>query len=148
MAHGTLIGGAAYGITGGKCLVGGTEYSIKKGRTLIGGTGYDVSFGRPTRITTVTSATPNIDERWAHFTINNGATKYTEIGIVLDFQPGESVVVNAHVGMSDHVIVVDGVADSVSTDKDVDCTGYDTTIDFLVVPFANTSRITITRNQW
>ena len=47
MAHGTLINGTAYGITGGKCLVGGTEYSIKKGRTLIGGTGYDIAFGTP-----------------------------------------------------------------------------------------------------
>ena len=148
MAHGTKVNGSSYGITGGQCIVAGTKYAIKKGRTLIGGTGYDVSFGGPTRITTVTSATSKIDERWAHFTINNGAKKYTEIGIVLDFQPGESVVVNAHVGMTTHQIVVDGVVDSVSTDKDVDCTGYDTTIDFYVVPFANTSRITITRNQW
>lgn len=51
MAHGTLIGGAAYGITGGKCLVGGTTYSIKKGRTLISGTGYDILFAQPTKIT-------------------------------------------------------------------------------------------------
>lgn len=43
MAHGTRINGAAYGVTGGKCLVGGTAYSIKKGRTLIGGTGYDIN---------------------------------------------------------------------------------------------------------
>lgn len=50
MAHGTLIGGAAYGITGGKCLVGGTAYDIKKGRTLIGGTGYDISFEPGTTI--------------------------------------------------------------------------------------------------
>ncbi|HIR50292.1 MAG TPA: hypothetical protein IAA53_03250 [Candidatus Avoscillospira avicola] len=44
MAHGTLIGGASYGISGGKCLVDGTEYGIKKGRTLVDGTGYDVKF--------------------------------------------------------------------------------------------------------
>ena len=44
MAHGTLINGTAYGITGGKCLVGGTEYSIKKGRTLISGTSYEINF--------------------------------------------------------------------------------------------------------
>ena len=47
MAHKTLVGGTAYGITGGKCLVGGTAYSISKGRTFIGGTGYDISFGKP-----------------------------------------------------------------------------------------------------
>lgn len=47
MAHGTRINGAAYGVTGGKCLVGGTEYGIKKGRTLIGGTGYDITFNTP-----------------------------------------------------------------------------------------------------
>ena len=45
MAHGTLIGGTAYGITGGKALIGGTAYGISKGRTLIDGTGYDISFG-------------------------------------------------------------------------------------------------------
>ena len=46
MAHKTLVGGTAYGISGGKCLIGGTAYSIKKGRTLVGGTGYDISFGK------------------------------------------------------------------------------------------------------
>ncbi len=46
MAHGTLIGGAAYGITGGKTRIGGTNYSINKGRTLVGGTGYDISFNQ------------------------------------------------------------------------------------------------------
>lgn len=45
MAHGTLIGGTAYGITGGKALIGGTAYGISKGRTMIDGTGYDISFG-------------------------------------------------------------------------------------------------------
>lgn len=44
MAHGTLINGTAYSITGGKCLVGGTGYSIKKGKSLINGTGYDINF--------------------------------------------------------------------------------------------------------
>ena len=47
MAHKTLVGGTAYGISGGKCLIGGTAYDIKKGRTLIGGTGYDIGFGTP-----------------------------------------------------------------------------------------------------
>ena len=47
MAHGTLINGTAYEITGGKCLVGGVEYSIQRGRTLVGGTGYDIAFGTP-----------------------------------------------------------------------------------------------------
>ena len=47
MAHGTIINGTSYGITGGKCMVNGTAYSIKKGRTLVGGTGYDITFGTP-----------------------------------------------------------------------------------------------------
>lgn len=47
MAHKTLVGGTAYGISGGKCLIGGTAYSIQKGRTLVGGTGYDIGFGTP-----------------------------------------------------------------------------------------------------
>lgn len=47
MAHKTLIGGTAYGVTGGKTLVGGTGYSIKGGKTLIDGTVYSVSFGIP-----------------------------------------------------------------------------------------------------
>lgn len=51
MAHGTLINGTNYGITGGKCLVDGTEYSIKKGKSLINGTGYDINFLGPTKIT-------------------------------------------------------------------------------------------------
>lgn len=51
MAHKTLVGGTAYGISGGKCLIGGTAYSIKKGRTLVGGTGYDISFEPGTTIT-------------------------------------------------------------------------------------------------
>ena len=51
MAHGTLINGTVYSITGGKCLVGGTGYSIKKGKSLINGTGYDINFLGPTKIT-------------------------------------------------------------------------------------------------
>lgn len=45
MAHGTLIGGTAYEISGGKTLVGGTGYSIDKGKTLVDGTGYEIGFG-------------------------------------------------------------------------------------------------------
>ena len=47
MAHKTLKGGTAYGISGGKTLVGGTGYSISKGRTLVGGTGYNILFSLP-----------------------------------------------------------------------------------------------------
>lgn len=50
MAHGTRIGGTAYGITGGKCIVDGTEYSVQKGRTLVGGTGYSISLASKTAI--------------------------------------------------------------------------------------------------
>jgi len=62
MAHGTLIGGTAYKVSGGRTLVNGTGYKISKGRTLVGGTGYDISFGIPVTITgkganTVTCAT-------------------------------------------------------------------------------------------
>ena len=70
MAHGTLIGGTAYGITGGKCLVGGSEYAIKKGRTLIGGTGYDILFGGPT-ILRVTRSTISVASA-AYVRVNNG----------------------------------------------------------------------------
>lgn len=52
MAHGTLINGAAHGITGGKCFISGTEYSIKNGRTLIDGTGYNIEFSPPTFMVT------------------------------------------------------------------------------------------------
>lgn len=50
MAHGTLIGGTSYSITGGRCLVEGTEYAIKKGQALVDGTGYDVVFAMPTKV--------------------------------------------------------------------------------------------------
>ena len=45
MAHGTLIGGTTYEVSGGKTLVGGTGYSIDKGETLVDGTGYEIGFG-------------------------------------------------------------------------------------------------------
>ena len=41
----SLIGGASFGIKGGKCLIGGTAYAITEGKTLVGGTGHDISFG-------------------------------------------------------------------------------------------------------
>lgn len=44
MAHGTLINGTNYGVSGGKCLVNGTSYSIQGGKTLVNGTGYDITF--------------------------------------------------------------------------------------------------------
>lgn len=56
MAHGTLINGTAYGITGGKCLVGGTEYSIQTGKTLIDGTSYEINFGPEIATVTVEGA--------------------------------------------------------------------------------------------
>lgn len=44
MAHKTMIGGTAYGVTGGKTMTGGTTYGISGGRTMAGGTLYDVPF--------------------------------------------------------------------------------------------------------
>lgn len=44
MAHKTMIGGMAYGVTGGKTMTGGTAYGISGGRTMAGGTLYDVPF--------------------------------------------------------------------------------------------------------
>lgn len=84
MAHGTLIGGAAYGIAGGKCLVGGTEYGIKKGRTLINGTGYDIEF---TKKATVTLLDPPYGKRasiYANGTeIDWGSSAEVSVGDVL-----------------------------------------------------------------
>lgn len=55
MAHKTLVGGAAYEITGGKTLLGGTSYSVKNGKVLVDGTAYDISFLLP----------PNVLNMWA-----------------------------------------------------------------------------------
>lgn len=44
MAHKALVGGTAYGISGGKTLVNGTAYSISKGKTLVNGTAYEIAF--------------------------------------------------------------------------------------------------------
>ena len=89
MAHGTLIGGAAYGITGGKCLVGGTEYAIKKGRTLVGGTGYDIVFGKPTNVSILRDG----DDRFIYAVIN-GVKHYTITE--LNFEAGETVTLKTY----------------------------------------------------
>lgn len=57
MAHKTLIGGAAYEVSGGKTLVGGTAYSIDKGKTLVGGTGYEITFNNDVVINLSRSST-------------------------------------------------------------------------------------------
>lgn len=90
MAHGTLIGGAAYGITGGKCLVNGTAYGIKKGRTLVGGTGYDITFSKgPTRVSV------SGDTNSSQYSVNvNGQWNYSGNAFVYDFEEGVEVLVN------------------------------------------------------
>ena len=50
MAHGTMINGTSYGITGGKCLVGGTVYKIEKGTTLVNGTKREIVFMKETTV--------------------------------------------------------------------------------------------------
>ena len=91
MAHGTLINGTAYGITGGKCLVGGTAYDIKKGRTLVGGTGYGIEFGAPTRIN-VTKETQMFNDTYIQI---NGGEKISSTQ-TLEFDAGETVVLSAY----------------------------------------------------
>ena len=90
MAHGTLINGTAYGITGGKCLVGGTAYDIKKGRTLVGGTGYGIEFGAPTRIN-VTKGTTSYND--TYITVNGG--ERISSTQTLEFDAGETVMLSA-----------------------------------------------------
>lgn len=93
MAHGTLIGGTYYGITGGKCLVGGTEYAIKKGRTLVGGTGYDVQFTKVATITiTGSSRLPTGSSRRFAFetTFPDGSVEYTKFDGTYVFEIPES----------------------------------------------------------
>ena len=93
MAHGTLIGGTYYGITGGKCLVGGTEYAIKKGRTLVGGTGYDVQFTKVATITiTGSSRLPTGTSRRFAFetTFPDGSVEYRNFDGTYVFEIPES----------------------------------------------------------
>ena len=126
MAHGTLINGTAYGITGGKCLVGGTAYDIKKGRTLVGGTGYDVEFVRKTiiKVKKVASGFGT-----AYITVNGGNRIYSTQ--TLEFEAGEPVELFAYaVGLNVSfrgIITLNGkvvgsFAGSTST-YEFDCTG-------------------------
>ena len=57
MAHKTLVGGTAYGISGGTTLVSGTSYSVKNGKALVNGTTYDISFLIPAKILDLWSTT-------------------------------------------------------------------------------------------
>ena len=90
MAHGTIINGTSYGITGGKCLVNGTAYSIKKGRTLVGGTGYDITFSKgPTRVSV------SGDTSSSQYSVDvNGKWNYMGNNFVYDFEEGVDVLVN------------------------------------------------------
>lgn len=117
MAHGTLIGGAAYGITGGKCLVGGTEYAVTKGRALVSGTGYDVLFGKPTSIS-VTVDTNHRDPR-ATVSINGeevfNGEDYVSPEETFDFGAGFAVELTVY---AKSVVTVDGadVGNTFTTD--------------------------------
>lgn len=51
MAHGTMIGGTAYGIAGGKTMVDGTVYDIARGKTMVDGTAYKIGFGSMAAVT-------------------------------------------------------------------------------------------------
>ena len=126
MAHGTLINGTAYGITGGKCLVGGTAYDIKKGRTLVGGTGYDVEFVRKTIIKVKKVASGRGP---AYITVNGGnRISSTQ---TLEFEAGEPVELFAYAAgviiTSPGIITLDGkVVGSVEGPNrtyEFDCTG-------------------------
>lgn len=127
MAHGTLINGTAYGITGGKCLVGGTEYSIKKGYTLVDGTGYGIEFEAPTRITVIKAAQWYND---TYITVNGGerisSTK------ILEFEAGENVILFAYAqGFGPAfpgIITINGkevgrAEDTAYSEYEFDCTG-------------------------
>ena len=94
MAHKTLVGGTAYGISGGKCLVGGTAYDIKKGRTLIGGTGYDISFEPGTTI--IIEGTGGW-ETSRLVTINVNGVKQTQ-NTTLHYDPGVVVSIDLFAG--------------------------------------------------
>ena len=45
MAHGGMINGTSYGITGGKAMLNGTVYGVDSGQAMSGGTVYPISFG-------------------------------------------------------------------------------------------------------
>lgn len=128
MAHGTLIGGAAYGITGGKCLVDGTEYSIKKGRTLVGGTGYDIAFGKKTVINVTKGITYYND---TYIQINEG--EKISSTQTLEFEAGENVILFARaVGMGPAypgIITINGeevgrIEGASYSEYELDCTGH------------------------
>lgn len=127
MAHGTLINGTAYGITGGKCLVGGTAYDIKKGRTLVGGTGYGIEFGGPTRINVTKGITFFND---TYIQINEG--KKISSTQTLEFEAGENVILFARAAglgpASPGIITINGkevgIAEDTAYSKyEFDCTG-------------------------
>lgn len=71
--HQTVIGGTAYGVTGGRCMVSGTGYDIKDGRTLVGGTGYDIAFSTEASLTWYLNATVELPtkELRANFTTSS-----------------------------------------------------------------------------
>ena len=128
MAHGTLINGTAYGITGGKCLVGGTAYDIKKGRTLVGGTGYGIEFGAPTRINVTKGITYYND---TYIQINEG--KKISSTQTLEFEAGENVILFARAaGMGQAypgIITINGeevgrIEGSSYSEYELDCTGH------------------------
>lgn len=128
MAHGTLINGTAYGITGGKCLVGGTEYSIQTGGTLIGGTLYHINFGKKTVINVTKGITYYND---TYIQINGG--KKISSTQTLEFEAGENVILFARaVGIGQAypgIITINGeevgrIEGAWYSEYELDCTGH------------------------
>lgn len=128
MAHGTLINGTAYGITGGKCLVGGTEYSIQTGGTLIDGTLYHINFGKKTVINVTKGITYYND---TYIQINEG--KKISSTQTLEFEAGENVILFARAaGMGPAypgIITINGeevgrIEGSSYSEYELDCTGH------------------------
>ena len=68
--HRTMVDGAVWGISSGRCFVDGVGYSIKKGRTLVDGVGYDVSFASPVAVT-ITG-----DDTYGRATVTINGTEY------------------------------------------------------------------------
>lgn len=128
MAHGTLINGTAYGVTGGKGLVRGTVYKIKKGCALVNGIRYGIEFGAPTRIN-VTKEIQSYNDTYIRV---NGGEKISSTQ-TLEYDAGESVTLYAYAqgfGMAfPGIITINGkevgrVEDAPYSEYEFDCTGH------------------------
>lgn len=108
----TLINGASYEITEGKCLVNGTAYKIYKGRTLVAGTGYDIILTEMTTVT-ITGVTSGVDSTYDYVQVNG--TKYRPTSSVptrvVKTKLGSTITVGtAAVASGGRSILLDGTA--------------------------------------